>query len=105
MTGRPTTALNPMFGYCLPFEAPVLTAVGVLDDARRPVLQRAGEPALEDVRRLDDVVVDGDERVLARLTLRFGQKRHGAGTPAADGEAAVGQVIRADAHPSVPAIT
>src|SRR5262249_29852687 len=45
-----------------PVERPHLLAV-LLDDARGAVLERVREAAFEHVRRLDQVVVDGDDRV------------------------------------------
>ena len=48
----------------LSFELPDLMARAGLDDPRRAVLERGGQPPLEHVRWLDDVVVDRDHRVL-----------------------------------------
>ena len=54
---------------------PDLGAVVLLDDARRPVGEPGGHAPGERVRRLDDVVVDGDHRVLPVPPLRLGQER------------------------------
>ena len=50
-----------MFGIVCAVEHPhVVAGVGVLD-ARRAVGELGRQPALEQVRRLDEVVVDADE--------------------------------------------
>ena len=74
--GRPTTALSPMFGIEVVLEDPLL-APSSLDHARRGVDERRGHPALEEVGRLDEVVVDRDDRVAPRARRRVGQQRHG----------------------------
>ena len=55
---------------------PVLHAVVVDLDARRRGLEARREPALEQVRRLDEVVVDRDERAPPGPAFGLGQERH-----------------------------
>jgi hypothetical protein len=50
-------------------------ALGRLDDLRRPLLERGGEPPLERVRRLDDVVVDRDHGVPDLPGCRVGEEQ------------------------------
>ncbi len=66
--------VHPDLGEALAFELPDLVALLGLDDVRRPRLQIAGQPALERVRRLDDVIVHRDERVLDLAGKRVGQE-------------------------------
>ena len=60
--GRPITALRPMFGIERVLERPRLVPALQLDHARRAVDQVGGHPAVEEIRRLDQVIVDGDHR-------------------------------------------
>ena len=53
---------------------PGLAAVVGVDDPRRAVGELARDPTLEGVRRLDDVVVDGDDGVAALGALGLGQE-------------------------------
>ena len=55
---------------------PRLPAVVELDQARRGVDEVRGHAALEQVGRLDEVVVDRDDREAARARLGIGQQRH-----------------------------
>ena len=64
-------------GVALALELPHLVPLGRLDDARRPVCQLSGEPALEGVGRLDDVVVDRDHRVAHLPRLGLGEEQVG----------------------------
>src|SRR5919204_451435 len=66
--------------------------------ARRVLLQARGETALEQVRRLDEVVVDRDERAPARASFRLGEEGDPLG-PGGDEEAGAPlQVVEPDRH-------
>ena len=65
-------------GQRLPVVHPGLPAVVGVDDARGAVGELLGHAALEGVRRLDDVVVDGDDGVAALGPLGLGQEGDGA---------------------------
>ena len=67
--------VEPDVGHLLALEHPRLAAVGALDDARRAFGERGGETAGEGVGRLDDVVVDRDDREVPFRRLRLGQPR------------------------------
>jgi hypothetical protein len=71
--------VHPDLGEVLPVEEPDLVALRGLDDARCRVGQRGGYAAFEHVRRLDDVIVDGDDRVLHLPRQRLGQEQIGGG--------------------------
>ena len=57
------------------FVHPRLAAVVERDDVRRALGERGGNAALEEVRGLDQVVVDGDDRVVPGAGLGLGQER------------------------------
>ena len=61
----------------IPLELPDLVTAFVQDDLRRTILQLRGEPALEHVRRLDEVVVDRDHGVLHRRRFGLGKEELG----------------------------
>ena len=94
--------------------APVLHALVVELDPRRRVGPLRRHPALEQVRRLDEVVVDGDERVPPFAALRLGQERHlrrppGGGRLRREEAGAGLQLVEADARarrrsPRVPSL-
>ena len=66
----------PDLEVALAFELPDLVALRrVSTTFGRAVLNVRGEPALERVRRLDDVVVDRDDRVLHLAGAVSGRKR------------------------------
>ena len=75
LDGRPTTALNPTLGSCWPCHTHASPPSSVGDDARLVVGELLREPAGERVGRLDDVVVDRDDRVRALARLGLGQPR------------------------------
>ena len=72
---------------------PHLTAVLGLDHPRRLILQRLREAALEGVLRLDDVIVDGDDRPATGLARRLRQERDLAFAIAAAGDGEVGLAL------------
>jgi hypothetical protein len=61
----------------LALDRPHLVAFLGLDDARRALLQLRRQAALEGVRRLHQVIVRGDQRVLDRARLGVGEQRPG----------------------------
>ncbi len=65
--------VHPDLGELLVLELPDLETVAVRD-SRRAVLEVRGEASLEGVRRLDDVVVDRDHRVLHLTREGFGEE-------------------------------
>ena len=71
---RPTTALMPTWKKILPVELPHLVTLDGLDDAGGQRLEPRGEPTVEHPGRLDEVVVDRDQRVEHRTRLGVGQQ-------------------------------
>ena len=65
------------------------------NDPRRTIGQRGRDAADEHVRRLDDVVVDRDHRVLPRPSFRLGQERRLCAL-AGDGEVGGLDLIQVD---------
>src|SRR5581483_4031201 len=61
----------------LTLELPDLVALVGLDDPRGAVLELRGQAPLEHVGRLDQVVVDRDDRVPDLAGLRLGQEQRG----------------------------
>ena len=59
--GRPATAFSPMLGISLALVHPDVAAVVLPDELRREVDVLGREAAVEQVRRLDDVVVDAHQ--------------------------------------------
>jgi hypothetical protein len=55
-------------------EPPELVAPLVLEDAGRPVGQAVRDPSVEEVGGLDEMVVDGDQRVEDRSRRRVRQQ-------------------------------
>ncbi len=66
--------VHPDLREALALELPDLVPLGGLDDLRRAVGEVRGDAAVEQVRRLDDVVVDRDHRVLHLAGERLGQE-------------------------------
>ena len=66
--------VQPDLEVDLPVELPDLVALDGLDHLRGQVLEPGGEPAEEHVRRLDEVVVDRDQRVPDRAWVGVGQQ-------------------------------
>ena len=62
-------------GVAVALEDPGLRSVGLLDHLRRAVLERGGQASLEQVGRLDEVVVDGDHGDPHGPRLGVGQQR------------------------------
>ena len=74
--GRPTTAFSPTLGYMAVLVVPRLAAAVEVHHPGRPVGQRRRHPALEQVGRLDEVVVHGNQNVLAVSGCGVRQQRH-----------------------------
>ncbi len=72
----PDDRVEPDVRVLAVFVTPHLTAVLGFDDARCSLGQRGGNPTLEHVGRLDDVVVDGDQNVMAVPGTGVRQQRH-----------------------------
>ncbi len=66
--------VHPHLRVALALELPHLVALRRLDDAGRAVGQRGGQPVLERVGRLDDVVVDRDHGVAHLPGLGLGEE-------------------------------
>ena len=75
--GRPGDRVEPDLRVEVVLVDPRLAAVVERDDARRAILQRRGQAALEAVRGFDEVIVDRDDRVVADARLGLGQERRG----------------------------
>ena len=74
--GRPMTAFKPDVREQLVLVGPRLLAVLELDEPGRGVDEVRGHASLEQVGRLDEVVVDRDHGEATRARLRVGQQRH-----------------------------
>ena len=64
--------VEPDVGVLAILEEPELVTVGVLDDAGGPIGQSSGDPSLEQIRWLDEMVVDRNDRDTDRARLRVG---------------------------------
>ena len=68
----PRHCIDSDLGQNEPVEQPGLGALGQFDDARLAVGELLGQSVAEQVRRLDQVVVDRDEEVMTGLATRLG---------------------------------
>ncbi len=71
--------VEPDVGVVVPLEDPALGPVLLLDHPRRPLGQRGGQATLEEVGRLNEVVVHRDHRHPDRPRLGVGQQGGPAG--------------------------
>ena len=92
--------VEPDLVVTLPVVHPVLHAVLVELDPRREVGEAGRHPALEQVRRLDEVVVDRDQREPARPPLGVGQERDLLGLGRDEEAGPLLQVVEVDGHRS-----
>ena len=86
--GRPTTAFSPTWRKICPSNSQTSWPSSVSTTFGAPVLERRGQAPVEHVRRLDQVVVDRDDRVADLPGLGVGQQAVGlalghAGAPGA----------------------
>jgi hypothetical protein len=73
--------VHSYLGVASALELPDLMTARGLHDARRPVLEGARQASFEQVRRLDHVVVNRDNRVPNLARLGLGQKQLGVQHP------------------------
>ena len=82
LAGPAHHGVEPDVGVVVPLEDPGLGPVVLLDDRGRPCLERRGQAALEEVRRLNEVVVDRDHGHPHGPGLGVGQQRGPLAAPA-----------------------